>query len=129
MARQKRRTPRYTPDHYLPDVVDYIKTNGPASTAELAEAVGLGTSGTYALLRRLVEMGELVRDGSRTYTLPTTGGSEPVVMMKRKGVGRRLDEDRRIAQVADLLFDIRKVDLLSFLQWVEMTKELMHGGS
>lgn len=119
----KERTQRFEAEHYLPEVQAYITTKGPSTNRDIATLLGLSVGGTTAMLQRLVERGYLRSEqgggptSTKSYSLTKTSNS--------KTVGMRFDQDKRIAQAAEILFDLTKVDVLSLLQWAALTKEMM----
>lgn len=138
MAKQKR-AKRFPAEHYLPEVQAYITAKGPSTGNSIATVLGLSQSGAYAMLKRLVERGYLrsERGGGPTsslrYAINLIGKAddtvEPYVVTTAPKAARKVrdsfDKDRRIALAAETLFDMTKIDMLSLLQWVQLTKELM----
>lgn len=138
----RKRTPRHAPEYYLASVKGFIQAKGPQKSGDIAKLLGLSAGGAGAMLAKLVERGELTRDAdgrgthplydlpipSGTLYITSPAGQKPLTRQKSatKQVSKSFDQDRRIAEAATILFgDVKSQDLLSLLQWVQLTKELM----
>lgn len=117
---------RHKPEWYLPEIRQYVEKNGPSTSSDIARAIRMSPGGASSVLRKLVEVGYMMRD--------TEGkGSHPLYWLRGEGDEpettrtEAVDEDEMIAEAAVMLFGEKFDGLASLFEWIKLTKELMQG--